>query len=200
MREQEMRMRVFRFLKAQMRNMIMPATVGIGLAVGGCGDSVSEYSAPVYPDDASVTRKDSVGVDSPVLGPDASLGPDAQVVADASQNPDTPSKEVAQSEAGPTGVDSGTDLGTIITKYIAPVPDAGADALVLKYSAPVPDAGALDAAMDLGLITKYIAPVYIAQMPDAADDSGPAVEKYSAPVKTDASLAVRYMAQMPDAV
>jgi len=36
MREQEMRMRVVRFLKIRMRNAILPATVGIGLAVGMC--------------------------------------------------------------------------------------------------------------------------------------------------------------------
>ena len=36
MREQEMRERVERFLQARWRSMVLPATLGLGLAVGGC--------------------------------------------------------------------------------------------------------------------------------------------------------------------
>jgi hypothetical protein len=76
MREQEMRLRVFRFLKARMRNMIMPATMGIGLAVGGCAKTSAVYEAQM-PQDANATHADVLGPDSQASGPDqAAPGPD----------------------------------------------------------------------------------------------------------------------------
>ena len=36
MREREMRQRVERFLQARLRNMLLPATLGLGLALGAC--------------------------------------------------------------------------------------------------------------------------------------------------------------------
>ena len=192
MREQDMRNRVFRFLKARMRNMIMPATVGIGLSVGGCakeGLPTPMYMAQV-PGDAASVKSDVPGPDSSQPGPDLALADtrDGQVAADLA--PDngndglgrdapiygvdmTPPKDANSTDApadlkvvldGGT-IDSGADLGSIITKYIAPMPDAGADVG--------------------GISPVYIAPVYSAITPDAAP--GPD------------GLVVRYMAQTPDA-
>ena len=36
MREQEMRQRIERFLQTRLRSMVLPATLGLGLAVGAC--------------------------------------------------------------------------------------------------------------------------------------------------------------------
>ena len=36
MRERDMRWRVERFLQSRLRSMLMPATMGLGLALGGC--------------------------------------------------------------------------------------------------------------------------------------------------------------------
>ena len=84
MREHEMRMRVFRFLKARMRNMIMPATMGIGLAVGACKTeglviqdaqahkdavAIPIYSA-VFPDSSVSTEGDVPRADSAAPRPD----------------------------------------------------------------------------------------------------------------------------------
>jgi hypothetical protein len=217
MREQEMRLRVFRFLKARMRNMIMPATVGIGLAVGGCAkegtgtavDSAAfQDSAVSNQNDSALIQNDTGQAKNDVFGPE-SLGPgpdlaladarEAQaagdVAADAARDvtlsldtrlgTDVAKSDVSTSEAGKldalASVDSGSDLGTIGGKDIAPIPDAASrDAaddlgtIITKYIAPTPDAAA-----DTG----GIAPVYIASTPDAA-------------VGNDVP-AVRYMAQIP---
>lgn len=222
MREQEMRQRVFQFLKARMRNMLMPATLGIGLAVGGCSQSNALKDSPDSAHDTSATDTAKESLPIPlymVLSPDSNfpvpdgLGPNPEktdAIADLANGslpeatpvygsdvspldlrkadaadvsvPDVapaPDEAVALDGAGIDGsmpTDAGPDLGGIITKYIAPIPDAGPDGGV----APGPDA-----AKDTGGITPlYIAPVYIAQMPDA----DPA----------DTRPAVRYLAQMPD--
>jgi hypothetical protein len=195
MREQEMRQRVFRFLKARMRNMIMPATMGLGLAVVGCSEEgvTPVYAAPIQ--DAAIAQKDAPSTDSPVPGPDTSLadkpGPDTQIFADVAQNTDVSLMDVGKpdasgGEAGQTdsliAVDSNIDLGPVITKYIAPQPDASAVD------------GSRDTALDSSIITKYIAPVYIAPLPDA----GPTVEKYSALLPDVGLPVLRYMAQIPD--
>lgn len=182
MREQEMRLRALRFLKTRVRNMIMPATVGIGLAVGGCTDSSVRalYMAPIShdagPDSAIISHDSATGPDS--VGAPDSLGRDSQVQADTASN--TPGADATAaldgaggdtlvSEAGSRDVMA--DVGGM--KYIAPFLDAAADAVFAKYIAPIPDAGADT------MVAKYIAPI-----PDAAIDDKPAM---------------RYLAQMPDA-
>jgi hypothetical protein len=170
MREQEMRLRVFQFLKTRVRNMIMPATVGIGLAVGGCSsDLTMKYMAP-SPRDAStedvVTQNADVSLPSDATDAalrdttlaDAGQGPEASLVADAEAVDSNGSIDVQTVDA--VALDGGA-ADQVTTKYIAPIPDAGFDSIA----------------------TKYIAPVYIAPTPDAGVDSSPVV---------------RYMAQMPD--
>jgi hypothetical protein len=160
MREQEMRTRVFQFLKARMRNMIMPATVGIGLAVGGCAKEgvVPVYGTPSWEDassstdivdraDAQAAPADAVADTSqgrdvvvpeavPVYGSDVSLlDRDAEAVD---------SRSADQGKIDSTAPDGGTDVGGVITKYMALTPDAGRDAApVVRYLAQQPreDAG-----------------------------------------------------------
>jgi hypothetical protein len=190
MSEQQMRQRVFRFLKARMRNMIMPATVGIGLAVaGGCTESsVSPtYAAPVY-NDAAAGKQDvprAPDLAAPDSGKPDSANPDSPVVADVAADslPDVPSPlDTSPSDAlaGETGVDmrrldspidmppvkygspfdsgildSQSEAGQVIAKYIAPIPDAGVDTSgpVTRYMAVMPDASP-----DLSVAALYMAP------------------------------------------
>ena len=219
MREQEMRLRVFRFLKARMRNMIMPATVGIGLAVGGCAkegglagpfqDSgpsaktdvqvIPIYSV-VFPDSGPEAQPDGLGPDSAVPGPDLAAPDTREVQVAADLAPDngndglgrdtpiygvdmTPPKDANTTDLPADlrvaldggAIDSGADLGSIITKYIAPIPDAAADTggIAPVYTAVMPDAA----------VGKDTPPVrYMAQMPDAGTDLGLAT-LYQAPVQ-----------------
>lgn len=96
-REQEMRMRVLRFLKIRMRNAILPATVGIGLAVGGCvkEPGVVLYMAPM-PSDASAEVMPP-GV--PIYG---------AFFPDSAPNLNTDSID-AQASDGGSGLDTATD-------------------------------------------------------------------------------------------
>jgi hypothetical protein len=221
MREQEMRMRVFRFLKARMRNMIMPATVGIGLAMGGCTkegalaeakDAATLHADVLGPDSQATLGPDSQapgpdqaapGPDQAAPGPDQAapgpdlpgVEPDAQILADA---PPDLARE-ARPDSVPVNADGlGADLGNLdaadsSAPDLALPPDqaiaidgAEADAgrdlgsITTKYSAVTPDA-----ATEVGIVPLYTAPMYTALMPDAS-------------VASD-GLAVRYMAQMPDA-
>jgi len=175
MREHEMRMRAFRFLKARMRHMLMPATVGIGLAVGGCSDPRSLYMGPMPSDagtDAVVANHDIAadGRDGLVdfLPPDlAQPDLDAQLLADLS--PDKSPADSAIPLDGATVADAVSEAG-----YTDSVPDLGG----MKYIAPFLDAAPADAPVD-SAIAKYVAP-----MPDASVGDMPAM---------------RYLAQMPDA-
>jgi hypothetical protein len=213
MREQEMRMRVFRFLTARMRNMIMPATVGIGLAVSGCVKSSAVYEAQM-PQDANPPHADVLGPDSQPPGSDqASPGPDLaladtrEVQSDSAMSADlAPDLAVTRDLAVDKGADTAAAADQAPGHDSSGIDGARTDAIAgidgsddlggtaVKYSAPV-----LDASGDLGAITtKDLAP-----QPDAAADTGAVVALYSAQTP-DAGvprdgLAVRYMAQMPDA-
>lgn len=178
MREHEMRIRVFQFLKARLRNTLMPATVGIGLAVGGCTKEGLAQNR-----DADVA-KDAVSDNTPVtlygglVPPDANGGapdltmPDASspdALADANPSDAAPAdhalasdaiskKDLAAMDVG--GIDSGRDLGAV-TKYGVPMPDAAADVLPAPvYAAVLPS----DAGRDVGIIGVR----YGAQTPDAS--------------------------------
>lgn len=180
MREQEMRLRVFGFLRARMRNMIMPATMGLGLAVGGCTTS---STTPVYsgqfPDDAAPTKSDILEADSVAQGPDLAVadtrdtraGDDAvsdsardalaaeDVAADAADAADDSQDDALVAADHPTGSD-GVSIDGAAADGLAKV-DAGTnlDAIVTKYLAPFFDAATVDSPADLGLIVRYHAPM-----------------------------------------
>ena len=161
MREQEMRLRVFRYLKARMRNMIMPATVGLGLAVGGCSEPRSLYMGPL-PSDAALVHPDGssgdvaaifgsevaspdtrdVGIEGvPIYGSDVSLLDlrDAQMSEKAALDADK--IDVGSQDVIPSS-DNSQEAPPIVAKYVAPMPDAaGADLPVMRYMAQMPDTG-----------------------------------------------------------
>ncbi len=167
-----MRLRAFRFLKTRMRNMIMPAAVGIGLAAGGCTKDAPvfvKYGVPMPPDAALVNRDVSFR-DVSVSGPEVSAA-DAREVATALDVPLTapdvaaPTNRAVADQGPATDSDSG-------------LADAPADVFAPRDGNGTSEAGG-EAGGEAGpIISKYVAP-----MPDAANDLG---------------LAVRYMAQMPD--
>jgi hypothetical protein len=156
MREQEMRLRVFRFLKARMRNMIMPAAMGIGLGGAGClPQSAGVYSTPV-PSDAAIVKSDAnrdqaIAFD---LAPgtdaiDTGLGDaPADVFAPTDGQPDLRYPEAGMKYFAPIPIDAATteaggEAGPIIAKYVAPMPDAAIDlGLAVRYMAQMPDSGA----------------------------------------------------------
>lgn len=160
MREQDMRLRVFRFLKARMRNMIMPATVGIGLAVGGCakeGVSAADSAAPADTTVASHDTQAQPRFDVPADLPNGPEAP-ADMLADVAAHDTAPDTSVGKPDApGDTrdvapgdqavAIDGGSDTAGIDVggmKYVAPLPDAGPELGGMKYIAPFFDA-AVDA-------------------------------------------------------
>jgi hypothetical protein len=75
MRERDMRQRVEQFMNKRLRAMLLPATLGVGLALGGCA------SDGLNSDDDGGARKDAAADTQPItiygiVFPDA--GPEAQ--------------------------------------------------------------------------------------------------------------------------
>jgi hypothetical protein len=186
MREQEMRLRVFQFLKTRLRNMIMPATVGIGLAVGGC-TSASLYSAPVQPDAA---KHDDVASQADLApASDTNVVSHDVVLADVAQTPDVPLADSRPHEEDSEAVDGrvAIDLGNKDAGAI----DSPSDYAV-KYMGPAP----LDAGYD-SFLTKYMGgPLYTAVIPDAASDTAPVV-RYGTPTPDGGISMPMYTAPMP---
>jgi hypothetical protein len=177
MREQEMRMRVFQFLRARMRNMLMPATLGLGLAVGACADPAPIYSA-VSPDASDSNPPIPIyGLFSDVRPPNL---PDAAPdPVDAATPPDT--------SLAPDGRDGPPDESVALD---APILDTGGDRIWVKYGAPDAgsgpdvrlDSSALDTAGDVSGGGETSLPVrYAAVMPPDADDAPRAMPLYLAP-------------------
>jgi hypothetical protein len=209
MREQEMRMRVFRFLKTRMRNMIMPATMGIGLAVGGCAkeEAIPVYSAPLQDSGMPAQTDVLLASDAPPASSDsAAATPDS-----APSGPDSkvPGKEVAPetsevsvvADASPDGL--GPDAPTYGSdgrppRDLPPAEASTEDAYAKPDQAVAIDGAGIDTGADLGgTVVKYSASV-----PDAAAEKPTIVPLYTA-LMPDAgaaadSMVVRYMAVMPD--
>jgi hypothetical protein len=68
MREQDMRRRVEQFMHKRLRAMLMPATLGVGLALGGCASDALD-AEDAAPDTTSVPIYSAV---LPDAGPDVS--------------------------------------------------------------------------------------------------------------------------------
>jgi hypothetical protein len=136
MREQDMRLRIERFMKARLRNMLMPATLGLGLAVGGCnGDALStdDGGDPLVKQDAAAQTDTG--------GPSVTQMPDA--------GPELP---IAMPDYMAQMPDAGPEVPVAMPEYMAPITkeDAG---IAVRYMAQMPDA---DRAI----------PVYLAQIPE----------------------------------
>jgi hypothetical protein len=178
MRENEMRMRVFQFLKARLRNTLMPATVSLGLAVGGCTKEGLTSAA----DTGVLKDTNSVPVYSAVMPADA--------------NSTLPDQAIPMDVVDDSGFDGlGRDTPVYGTpdsqrRDTADAPDQGGV-----------DSGAVDGGHDVGIVNKYGVPI---PRSDASADSGRIGELYAAVIPTDArvdlgGIGVRYGAQVPDA-
>ena len=194
MREQEMRLRVFRFLRTRMRNMIMPATVGIGLAIGGCDGPVPVYSASLQ-DSAAPSKSDVLGPDSPATGPDLPMADtrdgrlaedaasDISFVQDVSAADQRDAVATADLDTGSDGAGPDDAVADVWAKKDA---NPNQDATGMKYFAPFLDGATVpvDGAAETGaIVTKYIAPIldsglkdslpirYGAVTPDGGSDS-----------------------------
>jgi len=120
MREREMRQRVERFLQTRLRSMLLPATLGLGLAVGACNsDALSADDGGNDGGDPSA-KQDSGSVVAKYMAqlPDAGPVPTPDYMA---QMPDASIK---------------LDTGMVL-RYMAQMP-ADASQVVAVYSAPVP--------------------------------------------------------------
>jgi hypothetical protein len=171
MREREMRQRVERFIQTRLRNMLMPATLGLGLALGaGCDDDEALNAADAG---GQVEQKDAGTADQ-------QMAPDAELADASSTKEDLPvTKYMAQIP------DASADLPDPVLDYMAPIPKTDAS-LITKYMAQIPDAST-----EIPLA----APEYIAPIPRDAGISITPVYSASLP---DSGVAMRYMAQMPD--
>jgi len=124
-----MRQRVERFLQTRLRNMLMPATLGLGLALGGCGSTTMDSG-----DDGGHTTTKDVATADQQLAPDADLSEAGGSARDTGMT----TKYMAPLP------DASADSQSAIAMYMAPMymaqsPDAGA---VVRYMAQQPpDAG-----------------------------------------------------------
>ena len=120
MRERDMRWRVERFLQSRLRSMLMPATMGLGLALGGCA------SDALSADDGG-NKKD--------LAAATDTGPTTKYSAPASDAAPTPVplySVVVPRDAGP-------ELPMPQPEYIAPIKEDAGPAV--RYAAVMRDAG-----------------------------------------------------------
>jgi hypothetical protein len=112
MRERDMRLRVERFIQTRLRSMLMPATLGLGMALSGCdGDGLSANDAgdPTVHQDAANT--------------------------DAGSPPPVPMYIAAIPDASP-------ELPIGAPEYIAPIVKEDAAGIAVRYMAQMPpDAG-----------------------------------------------------------
>jgi hypothetical protein len=130
-----MRLRVERFLQSRLRRMLMPATMGLGLALGGCtSDGLSADDGGDKKDTAADTGTvTKYMAQLPDAGPDLQIVPLYAVAIPRDAGPELP---VAQPDYMAQMPDSG-----MVVRYMAVMPDAGKDLgeMVAMYMAQIPD-------------------------------------------------------------
>jgi hypothetical protein len=107
MQERDMRRRVDHFLRTRLRSMVMPATLGLGLALGGCnsdGLSTDDGGDAVVKKDAGNADNGAVAIYSAVV-PDAAPNADTGIAV----------RYMAQMP------DAAPDLG-MVALYLAQIP------------------------------------------------------------------------------
>jgi len=122
MREQDMRLRVERFLRVRLRSMLMPATLGLGLAIGGCnsdGLNTDDGGEPIAKKDAAA--KSDVGGGIPIY---------SAVLPDAGTGREVPLAQPDYMAVMP-------DAGLAVRYMAVQPPDAGG--AVAVYTAQMPD-------------------------------------------------------------
>lgn len=160
MREREMRQRVEQFLGVRLRNMLMPATLGLGLALAGCGgdqlqsddaasgqtkEDVAHAGGGQSPPDVALSGTDTGRQDAGTAVP-AYM---AQMPLDAVQDLGTPDKP-SQPDANSSDANAGKE-------------DAGGG--VMMYMAQMPRDAAQDYGTPGGMLYMAPVPAYMAQMP-----------------------------------
>lgn len=125
MRERDMRARVERFIQTRLRSMLMPATLGLGMALSGCngdGLEVDDGGDPIVNKDAA--DKQDAGTAMKYIAPIPDAAPDL--------SGPTPEYIAPIPDAAP-------DLANFQPDYIAPTPrpDSG---IAVRYMAQMPDA------------------------------------------------------------
>jgi hypothetical protein len=124
MREQDMRLRIERFLKARLRNMLRPAALGLGLALGGCdsdglttddgGDPATKQDAAANTDVGAVTK---YMAPTPDAGLEIPIGAPEYIAPILKEDAGIAVRYMAQMPA-----DAGPELGGAVAMYIAPMP------------------------------------------------------------------------------
>lgn len=138
MRERDMRLRVERFLQSRLRSMLMPATLGLGLAMGGCDSEGLDADDGGEPADVAADVATDIGPALKYMAQMPDAAPDLQAVP-------LYSVQVPR--------DAGPELPIAQPEYMAQLPDSG---MALRYMAQMPDAG-----RDAGEMVA----LYLAQLP-----------------------------------
>lgn len=138
MNEKEIRERIERFLKKTARNVVVPASMGLGLSLSGCGGKTLHVGpADAGGDATSLSTSDARSSDAS----------DVETILDAGA-PDA-SPDLSPDALPDTSVDATSDLPTFYPPYLimVPSPDARADlpGVAPPYMPPPqPDAGPPD--------------------------------------------------------
>ena len=173
MKEHEIRQRIEGFLKRTARELVVPASVGLGLALVGCDHTGIKVARDAAADTALSTAPDAA--DATLARDSAANMPDTASLRDFGMNDDRPALDAFK-----------TDLPNLIIPYGVRIePDAGPDAVAqgvdaaaLDVVAPDADAGAADAevrapdARDAGKadLPAIMPPYMPPPQPDAAQD------------------------------
>jgi hypothetical protein len=184
MKEQDVRQRIERFLKRTAREVVVPASVGLGLALSGCDHTGIQArtdaadTSPSATTDAIVADA-TLGRDGAANSPDAANRPDLRLPDDVRLSPDTGQPDLPVS-IPPYGVILRPDAGVDTS-----VPDAQSDAGA--PDADVPDASADVRAPDARRDARQpdlpvILPPYMPPPPpDAARDVSAVMPPYMMP-------------------
>lgn len=200
MKENEVRERVQAFLKNTVRLVVVPASMGIGLALIGCSDSAEDTRQDAGADVVAMagqSGQSGAGGVSASGGAGGSSG-----FGGAGGSATLYSAPIYDAGAG----GSGGSLASIHPAYMAVLPDAGVSSGGMKYAAPMSSAGSSSSSGGAGgSVTLYAAPVYdagaggsgglasihpayMAVLPDAGVSSGGMVGKYAAPMSSGGSV------------
>ncbi len=220
MKEREIRERINDFLRETMRTVVVPASMGLGLVLGGCSDSSTDSrdgsaDVPNASLTSTVTDTGAVGLYS------APMSDTTKATSTATSSLTQPGGATTK-----TATDSSTTSRTAVftnpvPDYAAPFPDAGASTKtstasrtavltdpVTDYAAPLPDAGVRTKTVTSTELGPQ--PLYAAPQPETGLATATATSsltygnKYGAPVSstswatnTQTGPVLLYMAPIP---
>jgi hypothetical protein len=185
MKEQDVRQRIESFLKRTAREVVVPASMGLGLALSGCDHTGIQARADAAADTSQSAATDGIvadatlGRESAANSPDVANQPDLRLPGDVRLSPDTgqadlpvliaPYMAILRLDAGVDASvpDTQSDAGT----SDADVPDASAD---VRTPDARPDARQADLST---ILPPYLPP----PPPDAARDVSAVMPPYMMP-------------------